>query len=353
MTVVALVPVGDGARGRLGRALAVTGGVTLGFVLFALATTQLPGVRLHSPWSDDPYDAVVSFTMFFVPLLVAYGGVRVLLCRRDQPAVASRLRDLLRAGELAAAAVAVTSLADWVAVVLGVRRDQWGATGAALLLALGALSVASGAALWALRGVRTHATWLGAETCEVDPDWFDDAMAVAWRLLAAFRLDGFPLWAGLPRAVQRLLDGRFGLRRHRALAAAVLAVGFGLAIGAAEVLGEGPPSQLADAVWLLLLLLTAGSTGMFAFLLTAGSLLRVLRPLPGRSRKPSRGALVLAVAVSASVPVTLALRDQLPWVRGYADSGTPAQLLLRLVVVAAATAGVTALALARVRGRRQ
>ncbi len=169
----------------------------------------------------------------------------------------------------------------------------------------------------------------------MEPDWFDDVIAVTDQLLAVFRLERLPLVARVPHALQRVLDGRFGPRRHRGTAAAVAACGFGAAITVAGVAGEGLPSNPADRLWLSLLFLPVATAGMLRFLLAAGSLLRIVRPLQGGSGARSSGAVVLAVAVSASVPVTLALRDQLPWVRTYADSGTPAQLLFRLIVVAA------------------
>jgi hypothetical protein len=97
--------------------------------------------------------------------------------------------------------------------------------------------------------------------------------------------------------LQRVLDGRFGPRRHRGTAAAVAACGFGAAITVAGVAGEGLPSNPADRLWLSLLFLTVATAGMLRFLLAAGSLLRIVRPLQGGSGARSSGAVVLAVAV--------------------------------------------------------
>ena len=45
-------------------ALAVASFLTL-FVFSA----EIPAVRAHSPWADDPYDAVVSFAALLIPLV--------------------------------------------------------------------------------------------------------------------------------------------------------------------------------------------------------------------------------------------------------------------------------------------
>lgn len=62
---------------------------------FTVLATQNMSVRAHSPWQDDPYDLVISFTQFVIPVLAAATCLRILRCRRDQPLPAVRTSDLL------------------------------------------------------------------------------------------------------------------------------------------------------------------------------------------------------------------------------------------------------------------
>jgi uncharacterized membrane protein YhaH (DUF805 family) len=67
------------------------------FECFAVVTTQVKPLRVHSPWQNDPYDTAVSFTMFFVPLVCGLCLVLVQLFRRQLPIAIRRVHDLLRA----------------------------------------------------------------------------------------------------------------------------------------------------------------------------------------------------------------------------------------------------------------
>src|ERR1017187_5921352 len=75
--------VGDPRRRQLGRAAFGTLVVAALFLVFTLCVKQFRVLSDHVPWQNDPYDAVVSFTVFFVLLTAAMGGVRISLCRRD------------------------------------------------------------------------------------------------------------------------------------------------------------------------------------------------------------------------------------------------------------------------------
>ena len=67
----AALPVGAPVRDRAGRALLGATLLGVAFTVFAALTTQDRAVRAHSPWQDDPYDALVSFTQLLVPVMVA------------------------------------------------------------------------------------------------------------------------------------------------------------------------------------------------------------------------------------------------------------------------------------------
>jgi hypothetical protein len=99
-----------GHRARPGAAAALWTSVAGAgaFTVFAYVTTQLHAVRAGSPWQDDPYDTVVTFTMFSVPLLGAITALRALLCRRGEPLPLYRIHQLLRAALVNTLLVAVT-----------------------------------------------------------------------------------------------------------------------------------------------------------------------------------------------------------------------------------------------------
>lgn len=63
--------VGDPRRRLVGRAAFGTLLAAAVFLVFT-GTKQIKAVYFHAPWSDDPYDTVLSFTMFFVPLVRSY-----------------------------------------------------------------------------------------------------------------------------------------------------------------------------------------------------------------------------------------------------------------------------------------
>jgi hypothetical protein len=65
----AVLRVGDPRRTRIGTAVISMLLTATVFVAFAFSAKQVRVLYLHSPWEEDPYDAVVSFTIFFVPLV--------------------------------------------------------------------------------------------------------------------------------------------------------------------------------------------------------------------------------------------------------------------------------------------
>ena len=90
---------------------------------------QIAALYDHAPWLNDPFDTVVSFAMFFVPLVAACCLARVPLCRRSEELPLVRVRDLLRGCRVVLGAVAITLLTEWVSAAIGANRAQWnGAT---------------------------------------------------------------------------------------------------------------------------------------------------------------------------------------------------------------------------------
>jgi hypothetical protein len=54
-------------------------------------SAELPAVRAHSPWAEDPYDAVVSFVALLVPSVALLTFVRCQRWRQPAALPASKL----------------------------------------------------------------------------------------------------------------------------------------------------------------------------------------------------------------------------------------------------------------------
>ena len=103
--------VGDPIRPRIKRAVFAA---LLAGAIFSVLTgpvKQVAALYQHAPWLNDPYDTVVSFAMFFVPLIAACCLIRLPLCRRSGPLPLARVRDLLRGCQAILAVTAATLLA--------------------------------------------------------------------------------------------------------------------------------------------------------------------------------------------------------------------------------------------------
>jgi hypothetical protein len=301
------VDVGAAHRTPVKRAV---GWATVSGLLFALGaglTTQYKPLRAHSPWQDDPYDVVVSFTQLVVPTLVAAIVLRASLYWPSVPQPARRATDLVRGAGAVVALCAATVVTNWVAVANGAHRADWATPGSWLIGGLGVVS-----ALLAVAGAAVVAA--ARRTLRVSaadpPDWVDDALAI---VLAALRRAGRVGRASavvVTRACVVVFDGRHGVRRHPVTAMAVL--GFAAAAGLAAVdrIRERPSSLAAAAPHVLLTVLVGGS-GLFAIGLAVGRYLRIVRPITGGPRPRPRVWLWAAVGAAASVPATVAWRDAL------------------------------------------
>ncbi len=310
------------------------------FTAFAWATTQVRALRAHSPWQDDPYDVVVSFTQVLVPVLAVAVVVRILSRRPGG-------RELLRGGRALVGMVAVTAVTDWIAVALRTQQAAWGGTGRLLIAALAVVTLvaaAAGARCWAVRRVEAPAPDAGAA------DWADEVLAGIGDLARRWGASG----AAVDRAANWLrrvvVGGRYGLRRHR-LAAAILA---GVALSAGftlgEALGEGLGPNPAEAAAARIML---GTACLVTALVPLNAYLGVLRPTnPVRSIAPARRpALVCAgYAMVAGVPVALGLRGGIGALVDYRPSGWGG--LAVLIAVVALLVGLITLLAQSVRRRR-
>jgi len=78
---------------RAANAVALTVVVFLALFVFS---AELPSVRAHSPWAEDPYDVVISFAALLVPLVAVLTFVRCQRWRGLAPMPAPALRHVMR-----------------------------------------------------------------------------------------------------------------------------------------------------------------------------------------------------------------------------------------------------------------
>ncbi|TQF01167.1 hypothetical protein E6W39_01605 [Kitasatospora acidiphila] len=306
------------------------------FTVFAYVTTQLRAVRAGSPWQDDPYDVVVSFTVFLVPALSALTALRALLCRGGRPQPFHRVDQLLRAARLSTLLVAATMVADCTAAALRADHQHWNGETPWLIASLVPLTVAAAVGLLLLWQAFGRLPGPARELSE-GADWLTDLALLIE--LATVRLPG-----PLRRPASRLAPGALAAfaRDHitAVAAAASLTAGLGLAVG--QALGEGPPGPV-----LFVIEVGIASGGFFAFCMLCNSVLRIAAPR--RSGQRWRAAIRrAAVAAALAVPVTTGLRDPLQRVVGPVDTLGE---LAGLLVCAALLAGSVTFAVTL--GRRQ
>jgi hypothetical protein len=324
---VATLPVGDPRRARAGRAILLTLTVAAIFLAFAFASKEIEPIYSHAPWEDDPYDAVVSFTLFFVALLAGLCLLRVPLCKRVAPVPVRRLQELLRGCRLILAAALITVTSDWLGVGLRANRHSWNADTALLVVALGVVTVAALWAAWSLRAA-TREPLLAEAHHAAGSDWLADCITVVERLCIRLGRSGEAA-LGVVRWGDRIVAGF--VRSHALLAAGVLATAFGLGIAATQTFEGGLRLPVS------LLYVLVGFSGMFAFVVSAGAYLHVVDSV-GHLGVVRRRAVAAAVAGSASIPMVLALRSELPWTAGVAAHGAPWHLIAVLLSTAAVVA---------------
>ncbi len=319
------LPIGHSARPPFGRAVLGSLAVAAVFLGYTWIAKETRGLYVHTPWQNDPYDAIVSFAIFFVPLLAGLSLVRVPLCRRDGPLPLRRAIDLLRVSRVLVGAISVTLLSDWASVLLGAESRSWdGATGLliALLAVLTALTIAVG-----LQLRQAGRCPLEHKNAPPSPDWLSDAIALGER--EAERL-GSRREAGLRivRWFDRSVFTR--VRRYPLLAAAAVSVLLGVAVAGVQALEEG----FARAT---LLFFGVAACGTFAFLALLGAHLRLISNSEPWGRAVS--ALVLACA---SIPLALAFRSSLWWIFGASDRTAGLTQVTELVLVVAFATGALA-----------
>jgi hypothetical protein len=330
---IPVLAVGDPRRPVVRRTIVGTLLTAALFVGFAFVSKEVPPLAAHAPWQDDPCDAVISFTLFFVPLAAALVLLRALLCRRDSPLPVARVVGLVRACRVVLGAVLVTLAADWISVALRAHREDWDAATGVLVGLLAATTLVAAAAtvelFRAARQAPRSPSALRSPATPGTPDALADALLLAerWsrRLGPASPVGSLLAW----------LDRRVAtaVRRHPLVAAVLPSAAFGLALAGSAAVDDGIGPALA-------LFFGVGTCGMFAFLVGAGSyvgLVHAERPLQGARRRVADAAVIAA----AAVPGAVGFRSSLWWLIGTTDGRAGlAELEVLLAIVAVATFAV-------------
>lgn len=330
-----VLPVGHPARHAAKLALWVSTIGAIAFTVFADVTTQDHAVRAGSPWQDDPYDVVVSFTLVLVPALTLLILARAWMCRRTIPVPVFRIGQLLRASILNAVLVAATLATDWVAVALGADRRLWNPGTMALIVVLGALSawaVLTFAMQW--RATRRMPYW---NSKRPDGDWVGDA-AELLESFASRHPRGIGVFAtalGSDRAV------RFVRRHVRILTVAVsLIVGVVFTTGLA--IGEGWTNPFLVGFGIIMY-----SGGIYGVAAICNTVLQIAVPQPAGTL--GRATRIAAIAATLALPTALALRDTIWMTLGHStplsDLGTIAAILLVSALIVGVLAFIVSLAL--------
>jgi hypothetical protein len=289
------------------------------FFLYTAPIKETPSLFDHAPWLNDPFDTVISFMMFFVPLIAISCAPRVLLCRRFEPLLASRIRDVLRGCRVVLAGVSLTLLVEWVSFAIEDNRATWNW---ATWIQIGLLSLMTVVDLVAVVGI-CRITLPNLRKSTSNPDWLSDTILLAKtksRLLGPL---GRPIDLLISFVEQSLLAT---IRRHPVWTALFVCAVFAAGVGTNQAVREGYRVSVAEVVVVLL------ATGMFGLVTSAGAYLGLIRSIaPCRGAK--RRLLDSSVIMSVGILVPFALRYHLWWLVGSTNAAAGLAQLLGLLAL--------------------
>lgn len=338
---IPLLAVGDLRRPMLGRGVMLTLLAATLFIGLAVGVKDIRFLSAAAPWGEDPYDAFFSFAPFFVAIVAVICTVRMLLCRRSDPLPIVRVIDLIRGCRVILASIFVTLGAGWISVALA------GSALASPTVDLLAAGLAIDTLIALVAAIVLSVSSRGFQYAMASPsssqDWLSDAVDLGMRI--GDRLGpGSALGLRLVRAADQTLV--VAIRRHRLIAAVVVAMSFGTFVGVGASIEQDPPI-------LVFLIVAIGTGAMLAFLAIVGTYLGLVRGASMSSRPSSITR--AAIAAAASLPVAVAFRDGLWWIVGSnAVEARLEQLAALLTAIAAGTFGLTLLvelALRRMAGK--
>jgi hypothetical protein len=80
-----MIAAGDPWRSALRRPVFGTLLLAVAFVAYTAPIKETLSLFDHAPWLNDPFDTVISFMIFLMPLIEILCVPRVLMCPRSQP----------------------------------------------------------------------------------------------------------------------------------------------------------------------------------------------------------------------------------------------------------------------------
>ncbi len=217
------------------------------FGLLVGISTQLRNVRPQAPWEADPYDAVGSFAMMFVPIVAVLTWVRRVRWRHEAVYPSFAIVEIIRGCVVSLCAIAVTDAAYLVAVAqhgfpedASLRAELLGLLG----VSVAALLVASLllVPVWSQRRWRRNENASSGEHDAVD-DVAELLRSAPTKLPALHEL--CVLTAGLLVA---LAGSNASPRRHPWLFVATSSCALGVAMAASEFVHEGLPPNVAVGI---------------------------------------------------------------------------------------------------------
>ncbi len=237
------------------------------YAVLWVVSTQIEAIRANSPFSDDPWALVASYSWVFLPVVAGATWVRSLRHREAVLPAATAKR--IRWGSAAAVAIVLAAVATDVVAIATVPVPD-----ASPILAI-LVAVAAACAIPAAVLQVIAFTAVGPATDDPnEPDVVDDALVLATEVSG---------WIGLRRPVgavvrwfQEFLDrSHLSPRRHRIAFGILVAAAAGVGFDIWHAIVEGPWSTVGAL--LLIGALTAG--GVFAIYAITLAPLRLLRPV--------------------------------------------------------------------------
>lgn len=212
------------------------------FGALCLGTTTVHAVRITSPWSGDPYDAVVSCVIVVLPLVALPTAVRLLAHRRAGPIPVAAARAVV-AGCAAGLACMSVALVACTAALTAVSEGPPAVAEVLLALSAGAGVVAGALTLRAEELWRLAFERLARMPSAARPDLTDELATLLASLLPGSALARAAAW------LDRGLDAwRASPRRHPWAAVVVVAWGAGVALAEWHAVREGPWAGLQPAL---------------------------------------------------------------------------------------------------------
>lgn len=279
-------PTGPPAR-ELARAWLLSTAAVAALAALWLASTQVRAIRAHSPWADDPYDAVLSVASLVLPFVWAVTTARLLRWSPAPAAPPAAVRTLTRGIGVMLALVWAPVVATVASLAAYARGDAWGPWLGwleALVAVTGALALVATVDLaMARRRLRAPGGALapGWSGTPAEPDALDDISALletAGRSVApsSRRLGRLLSTAGA--TVAAVASAAWGPRRHRVAWCMGLALGFGAALAAWHGLAEGVPARWTGGLAVSAVFTVVGAAIVVVSYACLGTYLRLIRP---------------------------------------------------------------------------